>query len=454
MRRLSPCLCSFAQILATIVILPMLSRSATAGEPTASSHSLPAVLVQLPGGRVTADEFRAMLLEEATANPARFGLGESFLRHTLILMESVRSGIPAPTSLAVETRLREQIAAAGEDYEEQMARSNLTEDDLRRLLRETLLLEAIACRRLGLPEGANPDPARVRQVYEELWKKAEPTFHGLGVPNRAATVGGVNFTAAEVLNFLVHWGPDRALTDALERLVTRKLIRKRAREKGVDLVGRGTEELLGAILAPELTPEKLRSYYAEIRAELVLQRAAQILCAFDRRPGRAYRPGTISEEAEAKARMRAQALRERLRTGKVGFEELARAHSDCPSASSGGNLGYLADSSDIRLGLPAAAYALDTVRTPQGMRSPLRAPPLPEILEAARRLQPGAISDPIHTEAGYVLVKCIQKREPRGFEPLEPFLRRRRFFALREALLQELLNKGVRYAWRPADRIR
>jgi len=416
---------------------------------------LPPVLVKLPDGPITAADFRAALRDRATVNPQRFQLGESFLRHTLIVMEAVRQEIPTPADAQVRARSAQQAAgvAGALSFEEQLAQAGLTRGDLQRYWREGLLLEATARKQLGQPAPLPLETADLGRIYEGLWKQYAPAFYGLGAGERAATVGGVNFSPDEVVDYLVQWGGDRALAEVLDQLVCTRGIFREASARGLDTIGLNPEHVLAGLLAPELTVAKLQAYYEAARPALALVRAAHIFCAFDPDPGQAYRVKAVAPEARTRARMRAEEIHQLLRSGKLDFAEAARKHSDCASASEGGDLGYLAPGLDVSLNLPPQAYALDFLRTPQGLRSPIVAPPDPAILETARKLADGGIAAPLETRTGYSIVRRIECRLPRNFDTLQTYLRRRRFLELRDAFLERLRHQGAEYCWRPQDRL-
>ncbi len=415
--------------------------------------SLPEVLAELPQGTITAKDLRSAVEREATANPGRFGLGESFLQHTMIVMEAVKQGVQTPDGARIQTRVdRQEAETRGfRSLDEQLAAAGLTRADLRRMVREGLLLEAIARRRLGLPAGAEVDAPELRRVYRELQGAYNPVFHGVGHGKRAATVGGIHFSADEVVDYLLQWGRDRALSRVLEEMLTTRLILDHAQQQGIDTVGLDAEQALAELLAPRLAPAELETYYEKVRPDLAIIRASWILCAFNARPDPRERSRPVTPEARTRARLRAEAIYDHLQEETIAFAEAARKYSDAGDASRGGDLGYLADALDIGLNLPPQAYALDYVRTPRGLRSPLAAPPDARVLKTARQLVAGAFSRPLETRAGFAIVQRTGARLPRKRDLMLRFLKRRRFLELREALIGSL-REEVTFRWRPSNR--
>ena len=76
-----------------------------------------------------------------------------------------------------------------------------------------------------------------------------------------------------------------------------KLMNK-AKQAGLPVNNIHPEKITLSLLAPDLTPAKLKAWQATIKDEFQLLRARHIFCAFDRRPGMAYRQGNFSEEAK------------------------------------------------------------------------------------------------------------------------------------------------------------
>ena len=94
------------------------------------------------------------------------------------------------------------------------------------------------------------------------------------------------------------------------------------------------------------------------------------------------------EEAKQEAVKKLQELRKNIVEGK-DFAELARSHSQCPSAEKGGDLGFFSR---------------------EKMAKPFS--------DAAFALQPGELSDVVETQFGYHLIK-LEERRPEGVIPFE-----------------------------------
>lgn len=120
--------------------------------------------------------------------------------------------------------------------------------------------------------------------------------------------------------------------------------------------------------------EELRAYYREHReqfAEPAERQARHILIRLGEDAG---------EEQVAEARARARELMEQARSG-TDFAELARKHSQGPSASSGGDLGW------FKKGDMVEAFA-----------------------EQAFAQEPGTISEPVRTRFGFHVIKVAGER--------------------------------------------
>ncbi len=426
--------------------------------PPADRHRIiPDVLVKLPHSTISARDFRRAIQDAATRNPAMFQLGESFLQHSIFIMEAVRLSLKAPTPEAIQARIqqRENEAGGPRSLKVRLADSGLTRADLRRMIREELLFEAITRLHHGMPLNAEIDRKKTLKTFNDLRREYAPVFHGMNLEQRAATVGGINFTADEIVDYILQWGREKTLSGILDMLVGQRLVLDEAKARGLDIDGLSARQILNSLFAPQLTKASLKKYMRGCRDKFTLVHAAHIFCAFDRKPGQAYhrQPG-VDTQTLTDTRMRAEAIYEHLKQGEISFADAARKYSNCPTASQNGELGFLADAFSVKLGLPARAYALDMIRTSTGLHSPISSPPYPEILETARSLKNDEFSKPIQTPTGYSIVKRIGTRTPRNFQAMLPYLRRRRLIELHEQLLTRLREQGVKYIWSPADRDR
>lgn len=432
---------------------PTPETGAAAAKPAAG---LPARLVKLPRGEVTAEEFLQALGDSAAAAPSHFGLGDNFLRHQAIVMEALRLRLNPPAAdeldrrIAVEAR---KAQAAGEPMDKQLADANISTGDFRRMMREGMLFEAIARKRSLLAFDAAVDAELVDKTYTDLMKEYKPEFFGFAAPGRVATVGGVNFGRTEVVEYLCKWGDDSRLRGVLEGLVQDKLVLGEAERLGVDIRGITAATALDRLTAPHLTDDRLRQYYEKEKAAFALIRVSHIFLAFDSRPGQAYaKGGEANEKDRTRARLLAETILNQLRAKEITFEQAATKYSECPSASAGGDLGYLLDVLDVQLGPSPKAYALDYVRTPRGIASPIVSAPAREIYAAAKTLADGEIGGPVETPTGYSIVRRAGAREPSSFSELLPFLRKRRLIELRTKMLEALRAAGVEYLWEPEKR--
>jgi len=133
----------------------------------------------------------------------------------------------------------------------------------------------------------------------------------------------------------------------------------------------------------EVPEEEIRSYYERNRQDFQGEakvKVRHILFSLEQ---------NATEKAAAQARKRILRLRDRIEAGEVDFAEAAREHSQGPSASEGGSLGWIAKG--------------DT---------------LPAFQEEAFSLEPGQLGDPVRTGKGWHLIKVEDRREG-GVQPLD-----------------------------------
>jgi parvulin-like peptidyl-prolyl isomerase len=123
-----------------------------------------------------------------------------------------------------------------------------------------------------------------------------------------------------------------------------------------------------------LTDSDLIEFYYEHNENIPMKPESYELAAIIRKP-------TSSSETEADARKRINDIKNRLQRGE-SFQRLARELSECPSASSGGDLGYFT----------------------RGMM-------VEEFEEVAFRIGINEISDVVRTQFGYHLILVTDKRE-------------------------------------------
>jgi peptidyl-prolyl cis-trans isomerase C len=163
----------------------------------------------------------------------------------------------------------------------------------------------------------------------------------------AVSVNGVTVAEAEILAEAQNHPaatPGEALEAAARALVVRVLLLQRAADLGIEAppatAGETDEEAKISLLIerevrlPSATDAECRRYYdnnmARFRSEPIFE-ARHILIAADPR----------DRQAREAARARAVDLAVRLHGDPSAFDQLARDHSDCPSAAQGGNLGQI-----------------------------------------------------------------------------------------------------------------
>ena len=125
---------------------------------------------------------------------------------------------------------------------------------------------------------------------------------------------------------------------------------------------------------------------------------------------------TASTEERLKATQKLRAIRTELETGKTTFVAAAKAHSQCPSAPNGGDLGYL-----VRKFQMDEAYA-----------------------RTAFALKVGEVSDVVETPAGYHLIWVTDRKpgKPSRYEDVVPDVRDCFEAELKQNLLAELRKKA------------
>jgi peptidyl-prolyl cis-trans isomerase C len=128
-----------------------------------------------------------------------------------------------------------------------------------------------------------------------------------------------------------------------------------------------------------ITEEDAREYYLENQQDFEIPeqvRASHILIMPDTSD-----PNVDPDEAKAAAKAKAEALLKQIRSG-ADFAELAKANSDCPSASRGGDLGFFA-----------------------------RGRMVPAFEQAAFAMKVGQVSDVVETKFGYHIIKVTDRKE-------------------------------------------
>lgn len=134
------------------------------------------------------------------------------------------------------------------------------------------------------------------------------------------------------------------------------------------------EKLVSESSSIEVSEQELRQQYQQIEAQLQQPeqaRARHILLHVDDEAGN-------SDEV----REQALGLAEQLEDSTADFAELAEEHSDCPTASQGGDLGY---------------FTRDQL--------------MPEFTEVAFEIEPGTISEPVRSNLGWHVMRVEDRRD-------------------------------------------
>ena len=152
----------------------------------------------------------------------------------------------------------------------------------------------------------------------------------------------------------------------------------------------------------EVPEEELRRYYQRNEQDFRREeqvKARHILLSLEQ---------NAAEETVDTARNRLLRLRERIQSGKTDFAAAAKEHSQGPSASEGGSLGWVT-----------------------------RGEVLESFQEEAFSLEPGQIGDPVRTQKGWHLIKVEERREA-GVRPFEEVRDR-----IRERVAQDRAAGGL-----------
>ncbi|MCF8085308.1 MAG: SurA N-terminal domain-containing protein [Desulfohalobiaceae bacterium] len=137
---------------------------------------------------------------------------------------------------------------------------------------------------------------------------------------------------------------------------------------------------------------------------------------------------SLEQDAEEKAVDEAQSrmlrLRDRIEAGEVNFAQAARQHSQGPSASEGGSLGWITKG-DI----------------------------LPALREKTYSLEPGQISEPVRTRKGWHLIKVEDRREGgvKPFAEVKGTVRKRVARDKAAGTLDKILDKVLEKVFKGKD---
>jgi parvulin-like peptidyl-prolyl isomerase len=221
---------------------------------------------------------------------------------------------------------------------------------------------------------------------------------------------------------------------------------------GIDTKGKTTGEIEKEFLG-QPDDKELAAYAKKLGDELDIIRVRHVFAAFDHRRGAAYRNRAFTQEEISRAKLRAEALFDKLDKGELTFDLAVKDHSDCPSAAVGGDLGYLAASFDVVLGIPPKAYLLDYLRLPGGQRTPLATAPDPAIYEAAKMITDGEMSRPVRTATGFSVIMRDETRKLTDLDVAADYLRRRWLSRKRAEIIAKARNDGqVKILWSPSRR--
>ena len=264
------------------------------------------------------------------------------------------------------------------------------------------------------------------------------------VTNRiVATIDGEPITAHELREWVKERGDEAPADDALEALITQKLLEKEikaqgisARDEDVDRYMKEVQDRSGldeagfnkALAERGMT---LEAYKTKVRSEI--ERAQLVNKEIRQRVNvssaeiKRYYDAHLSDYATndkvkvraiflrveetgdgdgvARARAKAEELRDAARKGK-SFKDLAKEHSQGPGAEQGGELGTFARG-EMESRLDEAAFAL----------------------------KEGEVSDPIETDTGFALL-YVEERIGGGHRPLDEVSPE-----IREALYNEALQQ-------------
>lgn len=431
------------------LLLPFSLRGEGGEGLFAECPPLPEILVQIGTGSVTREEYRACLCAAAAAFPSLFGLEDTFLRDTILFLEKKRLGIPTPSAPEVVSRVEAECRQGGAELANHLRQLRITPADLCRAAERAILFEALVRARRSTPAILSEEVCR--EVEMALWKEAQPQYYGMHQPV-TAVIQGRHISREEVLDYCLLQGRDAVLTDLLESAVNEALLRGEAHRRGWTGGAWDEETLLAILFEKETTDAELQAFYEDHRDRFLALRIAHIFLPFDRRRGYTYIPGIYEPSIVEKTKEHAEAIATQIRNGVCSFEEAARRESQCPSASRGGDLGYLVASREIAEGIPPSAYLFDDRL--EGA-APLGMAPDEAIWKAAQKLREGEITGPIRCATGFSIVKRIEGRYPRDIKRMLDFLRHLRTEELKADLLQRLrMQEKIVYLWHPTRRDR
>lgn len=396
-----------------------------------AEEAIPEELVVTPAGRLTIFRYRQALIDAVMKHPQTFGVPQEFFHFVIVRAEAKQQ------KLGVSD---EEISRRTAEFKEKPA--GISAGDLRRMIRDGMLLEKVVRKRYSMPEKVRISDAIATEALEGLRKKYKPAFHGFKNVERVATVGGVNYSMDHISDFLLSQARDSILNRVFDAEVNKLLLQTEADRRQAKTANPAV------LFAAELSGTALLKYYDSIKARFRVIHIAHLLCSFDKEKG--WQVGQVDEATQAKTKKRADSVRESMT--QENFSALAGKQSDCPSAAEAGDLGFLTQDRSLLM-LPPRLWALDVIRTTTGSYSPITLTPDRAIYTTAETLKDGELSPPVKTRAGYSIVKRISSRMPADPNQLLPYLRQQRQTELTVNLLARLRkDKKVTFMWTPEQR--
>jgi len=158
-----------------------------------------------------------------------------------------------------------------------------------------------------------------------------------------------------------------------------KLVEQYLKSRRLDEQKMTSKFKYNVIIERAATPEKVEEFIKSYPVSFfdgTTAKASHILIATEFYEG---------PDARAAARKKLVDIAEKVKSGEITFEEAAKANSDCPSASRGGDLGEF----QLSRMVPAFALAVD-------------------------KLKPGEMSEPVETFFGWHIIKLAGKTEGSG----------------------------------------
>jgi peptidyl-prolyl cis-trans isomerase D len=257
---------------------------------------------------------------------------------------------------------------------------NMSVERFEELVKDQLLLEKLQSVVAGAASVSDGD---VKQAFEKQNAKVKLDYAYFTVPDLQK---GINPTDAEL----------RAFYEKNKAQYANTIPEKRKLKYAVVDTSKAGANITA-------TPQELQSYYDQHKQQFQVKervKVAHILIT--------PKPGKDGKPDDAAARAKAEDLLKQLKAG-ANFAELAKTNSEDPgSGASGGELGFIT----------------------RGMT-------VPEFEKAAFALNPGQLSDLVHTSFGYHIIKSEQKESAHAqpFDEVKP--------QIEQAVLAQKRNQAV-----------